>query len=60
MPTVHYSDSGLQPAAKIMVLSFTLQIKDSAKWNGWRSGGNTDSVISLKAITSVYNSTSYV
>lgn len=58
MPTVHYSESGPQPAAKIIVPSFILQIKDSAKWNGWRSGGNADSAVSLKAVTSVYNSTS--
>lgn len=52
MPTVHYSESGLQPAAKIMVLSFTLQIRVLI------SGMDGDSAVSLKAVTSVYNSIS--
>lgn len=57
MPTAHYSESGPQPAAKIIVPSLILQIKDSGKWNGWRSSGNTDPAISLKEVTSVYNNT---
>lgn len=60
MPTAHYPESGHQPAAKIIVPSLILQIKDCGKWDGWRSGGNTDPAVSLKAVTSVYNSTLYV
>lgn len=60
MPTARYSESRPQPTAKIIVPSLILQIKDSGKWNGWKSGGNIASAVILKAVTSVYNSTLYV
>lgn len=60
MPTAYYPESGPQPAANITVPSLILQIDNSSKWNGCRSGGNTDPAVSLKAVTSVYNSTLYV
>lgn len=60
MPAERYPESGPQLVAKIIVLSFILQIKDFGKWNGWRSGGNTDPAVNLTAVTSVCNSTLYV
>lgn len=58
MLTVNYSESGPQPAAKIIVLSFILQTRTLLSGIDGGVVGNIDSTISLKAVTSVYNSIS--